>query len=74
MYRIALGYDDEAKAVVVSIFKGKDIGIPEAIADFIAGRVAGSVGRSHYLGKLSLAKKHYPKWLEFLRMGKVSHR
>ncbi len=36
-----------------------ELGVPESIADFYEGRISGSIGSNHYLGKQSLADKFY---------------
>ncbi|WP_409333412.1 integrase [Saccharolobus solfataricus] len=43
------------------------LGIPSEIVDFIEGRTPGNILTKHYLDLLTLAKKEYKKYAEWLR-------
>ncbi|BBL46076.1 integrase [Metallosphaera sedula] len=44
-----------------------ELGIPGEIVDFIEGRTPGNILTKHYLDLLTLAKKYYPLYAEWLR-------
>jgi len=42
------------------------LGIPSEIVDFLEGRTPGNILTKHYLDLLTLTKKYYPKYMEWL--------
>ncbi|ABV26234.1 integrase [Sulfolobus spindle-shaped virus 5] len=44
-----------------------ELGIPSEVVDFLEGRTPGNILTKHYLDLLTLAKKYYPLYAEWLR-------